>query len=108
MLEKLISSKKLNTQYEIPERLSIRLLVRYHSTKYNRHSTPGCNRLVYIDTDVATCLKRITDRKGQSNMENFEDYLNCLQKAYEDYCNIFFRRRWKALPSKSKKTLMQN
>ena len=49
----------------------------------------GCNRLVYIDTDVATCLKRITDRKGQSNMENFEDYLNCLQKAYEDYCNIF-------------------
>ena len=49
----------------------------------------GCNRLVYIDTDVATCLKRITDRKGQSNMENFEDYLNCLQKVYEDYCNIF-------------------
>ena len=49
----------------------------------------GCNRLVYIDTDVATCLKRIMDRKGQSNMENFEDYLNCLQQAYEDYCKIF-------------------
>ena len=49
----------------------------------------GCNRLVYIDTDVATCLKRIMDRKGQSNMENSEDYLNCLQQAYEDYCKIF-------------------
>ena len=49
----------------------------------------GCNRLVYIDTDVATCLKRIMDRKGQSNMDKFEDYLNCLRQAYEDYCNIF-------------------
>ena len=35
----------------------------------------GCNRLVYIDTDVAICLKRITYRKGRSNMDKFEDYL---------------------------------
>ena len=35
-------------------------------------------RLVYINTDVAICLKRITDRKRQSNMDKFEDYLNCL------------------------------
>ena len=29
---------------------------------------------------------------GQKRTEQhgkFEDYLNCLQKAYEDYCNIF-------------------
>ena len=38
----------------------------------------GCNRLVYIDTDVAICLKRISDREGRSNMDKFEDYLNCL------------------------------
>ena len=38
----------------------------------------GCNRLDYIDTDVAICLKRISQRKGRSKMDKFEDYMNCL------------------------------
>ena len=43
----------------------------------------GCNRLVCIDTDAATCLKRIVGRIGQLKTDKLGHYLNRLQQAYE-------------------------
>ena len=49
----------------------------------------GCNKLVYVVTDVERCLERILQRKEESTMIDLRDYLHCLQKEYNGYYRIF-------------------
>ena len=45
----------------------------------------GCNRLVFMDTDINTCLERIRYREEEVSMEEMGDYLMQLKSEYEDY-----------------------
>ena len=49
----------------------------------------GCNRLIYLNTDTDTCLKRIQYRVEESHMEEMRHYLKSLQSEYEKYYTDF-------------------
>lgn len=49
----------------------------------------GCNRLVYLNTDVDTCLKRIQYRVEEKYMEEMRHYLKSLQSEYDKYYSDF-------------------
>ena len=55
----------------------------------NKNCGIGCNKLVYVVTDVERCLGWILQRKEESTMVELRDYLHCLQKEYDEYYRIF-------------------
>lgn len=52
----------------------------------------GCNRLVYLATDLKTCFERDKSRLEEGNMRNLHAYLECLQNEYEEYFKEFIQQ----------------
>ena len=55
----------------------------------NKDCGLGCNKLVYVVTDVERYFGRILQRKEGSTMLRLRDYLHSLQKEYDKYYHIF-------------------